>query len=604
MNDGPSSVSTSTLDDADAPAAGSVDGPMWSWPDRQRWGVPLLFVVAAAAYSAGSELALLLIERSGLSSVFFIPAGITVAFLLRLPRRRWWVVVAAAGLAEMTMDLLDGYSVGATMGFAAANMVEPVIGALIVTSQCRALDLARTRHVWWFFVGAVVVGPAVGAATGSLPAHLLGEAEFASMFGQWWLGDSLGVLLVGGMLLVWQSSPDRRPLASPWGLGLIAGTLLVTSAVLAVDDVPLMFLVLIGVVVAGALFGVRAVAVTAFLVASTIAVDLTLGTEQLIAGLSEPLALIVIKLQLAVFTLAGLVVAAEAQERERATTRSAEARALVALSEQERRLERHIAVRLQEALLPDKPSQHERVEAAARYEAGGATMLVGGDWYDVFPLPDDRIGLTVGDVVGHGLEASAAMGRLRTAVAVLAMLTDSPGELLSHLDTYVREANGADFATAGYAILDPATGVLTFASAGHMPMLVVSASGATRWLGGGLSPPLYGGEVGPRPEESVTLEPGCLLIAYSDGLVERRGESLNVGLRRLEETVRALAHLSTSEICDRVIEEMGVAASREDDVVIVALRFLPAAGEAAGSPAPPDRERASTRPGAPIGPAG
>jgi integral membrane sensor domain MASE1 len=112
-----------------------------------------LFLLTALAYSSGSRLALALIEESGLSSVFFIPAGITAAFLLRVPRESWWAVWLPAGLAEGTMDLMAGYSVGATAGFVAGNVLGPITGALIVTRFCRPVDLARLRHVWWFFVG-------------------------------------------------------------------------------------------------------------------------------------------------------------------------------------------------------------------------------------------------------------------------------------------------------------------------------------------------------------------------------------------------------------------------------------------------------------------
>lgn len=550
---------------------------LWQWPDRRPWGRPALFLLTAASYALGSGLALLLIEESGLSSVFFIPAGVTVAFLISLPRRSWWVVLLAAGATELTMDVLAGYDPVSIVGFTAGNTVEPLIGAEIVRRQCRALDLARIRHVWWFFVGPVLTATAVGAAVGSAPAALFAGDAFDPRFWQWWLGDALGVLLVGGAILVWRASPDRRPLASMSGVGLVAGTVLLTVGVLGVSRLPLRFLVLIGVVVAGAVFGTRAVVVTASIVAMAVAVDLAFGPGSLIIGLPESTALMVIKLQLAVYALAGLVVAAEAQERERATARAAEARALVALTEQERTIERDIALRLQEALLPDRPTQHARVEISARYEAGGASLMVGGDWYDVFTLSGDRIGLTVGDVVGHGLEASAAMSRLRTAVAVLAQLTDSPARVLSHLDDYARGSDGTDFATAGYSILDPATGVLTLASAGHPPMLLVTPRGETRWLTEGLSPPLCGLDIDLRHEASVQLEPGSLLVAYSDGLIERRGEDLGAGLDRLEAEARALVGVPTEKVCDRLLDALGVADQRDDDVVIVALRYEPAA---------------------------
>ena len=144
--------------------------------------------------------------------------------------------------------------------------------------------------------------------------------------------------------------------------------------------------------------------------------------------------------------------------------------------------EREIAIGLQRALLPGTLVVPAGVSVAARYEAASAALEVGGDWYDVFPLADGRVALTVGDVVGHGLAAAAAMGQLRTALAALARYTDSPGELLTRLDTFVATTGATDFATVCYGVLDPATGVFEYASAGHPPILLVSPDGETRWL--------------------------------------------------------------------------------------------------------------------------
>ena len=123
-----------------------------------------------------------------------------------------------------------------------------------------------------------------------------------------------------------------------------------------------------------------------------------------------------------------------------------------------------------------------RIALAALYEAGSDVLEVGGDWYDAFELADGRIVLTVGDVVGHGLAAAAAMGQVRTALAALAYHAAGPGELLERLDGFLARTRTTDFATVCYAVLDPATGVVEYASAGHPPMIVVSPAGSTIWL--------------------------------------------------------------------------------------------------------------------------
>jgi len=246
-----------------------------------------------------------------------------------------------------------------------------------------------------------------------------------------------------------------------------------------------------------------------------------------------------------------------------------------ALREQEAE-EREIAVGLQRALLPGHLASVQGVAVAARYEAGSDVLEVGGDWYDAFELPDGRVGLTVGDVVGHGLVAGAAMGQLRTTLAALAQHADSPGVALSRLDEFLARTRTTDFATVCYAILDPTTGAVEYASAGHPPVLAVSPDGTTVWLDGAQSPPLTGHGRCERPDATTTLEPGSLLVLYSDGLVERRRERPGLGLERLERAAVTLVDVSVDEVCDGLVAELGVEASRDDDVAVLVARLLPA----------------------------
>ena len=240
--------------------------------------------------------------------------------------------------------------------------------------------------------------------------------------------------------------------------------------------------------------------------------------------------------------------------------------------------EREIAIGLQRALLPARLIDHPDIAMAALYEAGSDALVVGGDWYDAFELPDGRIALTVGDIVGHGLTAAAAMGQVRTALAALASHAAGPGELLERLDDFLARSGTTDFATVCYAIMDPDTGVLQYASAGHPPMLVVSPSGETIWLDRAQSPPLWGDVAVPRPQESLRLERGSLLVLYSDGLVERRHEVLDDGLRRLAAAGRDVADLPVVEVCSTLMTKLGVDSSRNDDVAVMAMRFEPGSG--------------------------
>jgi serine phosphatase RsbU (regulator of sigma subunit) len=256
--------------------------------------------------------------------------------------------------------------------------------------------------------------------------------------------------------------------------------------------------------------------------------------------------------------------------------RIAERAGLILARERAREIEHAVALRLQQALLPDELVQRPGLELAARYEASSAALEVGGDWYDSYALEGDRVGLVVGDVMGHGLEAAAAMGRLRVALAALVPHADGPAQLLEHLDAFNTGPDGATFATACYAELDLPSGWLRYSSAGHPPALIVPPQGAPRWLDGARAI-AFSGMPGPeRPEAARELEPGTLLLLCSDGLVERRGEVIDAGLERLRRAAADARDAPLPEICDRIFAELGVATMRDDDVVLLCARLAPA----------------------------
>jgi PAS domain S-box-containing protein len=238
--------------------------------------------------------------------------------------------------------------------------------------------------------------------------------------------------------------------------------------------------------------------------------------------------------------------------------------------------EHRIALGLQHALLPGKLVAPAGVSVAARYEAGSATLEVGGDWYDVLVLPNGSVALTVGDVVGHGLAAAAAMGQLRTALTAFAPYADRPGVVLARLDAFIAGTGVTDFATVCYGVLDPTTGVFEYASAGHPPILLLPPGGSPRWLSDASSPPLFGDERQLRPQAKLMLEPGSLLVLFTDGLIERRGEPLTDGLNRLMAAGARLAGLPAAEVCDRLVALLG-GESAEDDIAVLAVRFAPSA---------------------------
>jgi PAS domain S-box-containing protein len=852
-------------------------GPRWDVP-----GLPL-FVAVGLAYAAGSQLAIELVEASGLQSVFFIPAGITVAVLLRVPRRQWWLVLLAAGAAEAISDLASGYSVGEALGFALANTVEPLLGAWLVERVVSSFDLARRRDVATFIVAGVIVAPIVGGGIGAAFGAGFGVTHFWSGWWQWAVGDALGVVLVGSAILAVGSSPDRRSLRTPWGALLLVGSAVVAVGSVVLSDLPVLFGVMVGVAVAGVVFGARAVAATGIVTGFSVAVALAFDGTPVINGVTDSTALVLVKAQLGIYAVVGLLVAAEAFEAQLATRAAAESRAradmqdvvrasdarfrstfenagvgmahvgldgrwlrvndrlcailgytrdellatsfhtvslpedldadlaaaqqLIAgdlhdytiekrclhrsgeavwtavtaslvrrpngepdylivvvddisvrkaaeealrerelverrarehaellaeivdeleavdsLTERARRLaellvprladyaavegpgpepvcaivhrdaaqedvlrqlweirdaafagaspawhatagavgyigeitpedrqgvltdaaafallqrlaprshlavplelgggilgalsigvtdpdrdtfddddiefarrladkcsvvlagawlreqEHRVSVRLQRALLPDRTVAGPDLAIAARYESASDLLEVGGDWYDVIERADGTVVVAVGDVVGHGLDAAATMGRLRAAFAAFTLRAGSPAQLLADLDAFAQGPGNCEFATVCCAVLEPVTGELRYASAGHPPMLLVRGEDAPRWLDAAPSVPLGTFAAGDRPEAVVRLEADDLVVLYSDGLVERRHESLVEGMERLAVVAGGLRHRSVDVVCDDLVGAMQAASEPCDDVVVVALRYLP-----------------------------
>lgn len=228
--------------------------------------------------------------------------------------------------------------------------------------------------------------------------------------------------------------------------------------------------------------------------------------------------------------------------------------------------ERDVSHRLQLGLLDVSFPQVDGLRIDGAYRPGTATLDIGGDWHDAFVLPSGALALVVGDVVGHGLEAAIAMAQLRGAVRALAAVS-SPSELLDRLDAFVDSLPDADMTTLVYVELDPSSGRFRYACAGHPPPLVVSATGVSRLLWGARSTPL-GRQFRSRRIESIdVLGDAERLVLYTDGLVERRGEHLDEGFRRLLATT---AHdVASVDFVDRLSDHMLHGVPQRDDVCVL-----------------------------------
>jgi hypothetical protein len=229
------------------------------------------------------------------------------------------------------------------------------------------------------------------------------------------------------------------------------------------------------------------------------------------------------------------------------------------------------AHQLQQALLPRIPPELPGAGIGIRYRPADRSHDVGGDWYDAFELPGGRIGFAVGDVVGHDLDAAVAMGRLQQLLRYVAMSGARPAEVLQALDDACPAITGTNFATLGYAEYRPAAHLVTYASAGHPPPLLV-AGGHASYLNDGRSAPLGFGDVA-RPEAQLTALPGAMLILYSDGLIERRKENIDCGLDRLAALAAGLTGTDAQHWSDSLLTGMTDGQIISDDVVVACLHL-------------------------------
>ncbi|WP_435841613.1 SpoIIE family protein phosphatase [Streptomyces collinus] len=254
------------------------------------------------------------------------------------------------------------------------------------------------------------------------------------------------------------------------------------------------------------------------------------------------------------------------------------ARAAVAVDNARRFTREHtLAESLQRSLLPGSLPDHSAVEVAHRYLP--ALEGVGGDWFDVIPLPGARVALVVGDVVGHGLHAAATMGRLRTAVHNFSALDLPPDELLGHLDELVERMDSDENgerghesvagATCLYAVYDPASGMCCLSRSGHPEPALVHPDGTVEYLRVPGSPPLGLGGAEPFETAEFSLSEGSRLVFYTDGLVEDRERGIDTGLEALRHAL-AGARRSPEETCQDVLDALLPARSSDDIALLVA----------------------------------
>ncbi|MFF1836433.1 PP2C family protein-serine/threonine phosphatase [Streptomyces sp. NPDC058231] len=271
-----------------------------------------------------------------------------------------------------------------------------------------------------------------------------------------------------------------------------------------------------------------------------------------------------------------LIRAERAPEGSRARVLEAElytrARELQDVNERLRRANaraREVALVLQKAMLPDlREAGHHR--AAVRYRPATDALNVCGDWYDLVDLPGDRIGVAVGDVVGHGLEAAGVMGQLRSALSAASLVSRGPAQALEVLGLYARSIEGAESTTAVQIHIDWETRTLVYSSAGHLPPALLHTDGSVEFLDQATDPPLGARpEHVSRPQATTPFTEGAILALYTDGLIERRHEDIDVGLRRLADSLTRHRGDDPETLADALLLELLPADGATDDTALL-----------------------------------
>ncbi len=235
--------------------------------------------------------------------------------------------------------------------------------------------------------------------------------------------------------------------------------------------------------------------------------------------------------------------------------------------------EHAIAETLQRSVLPGALPSIGRLDLAVCYLPATEGADVGGDWYDAFPLDGDRVGLVIGDVTGHNIGSASIMGQVRSMLRAYAIDYPHPGEVLERTNTALCRLLPEALATAVYAVLDPGSGELTYANAGHLPPLVATRAGEAGYLD-----EAAGSMLGAAPNTTFTagrrrLPAGSVLLNYTDGLIENGRRDLAHGMDALAAVMRRSATLTAEQICAAVRDSLLGTDIRDDDVCLLAVRL-------------------------------
>jgi len=511
--------------------------------------------VALAYYAAGRlGLSLSLVGRS--VTPLWPPTGVAVVALLALGRRLW----PAIAIAAFAINAPISPTALAAAAIAAGNVLAPVVAVtLLLLADFRA-NLARVRDATALVLLGALVSMAISATVGSLTllwSGAIAAHQFAGTWSVWWTGDAMGVLIIAPFL--WSLRPnDSRDARPPIEVAGACALLLVACAAAMSSDANLMFVVLPVVCIIAWRFGQRGAA-RANLVVSVVATLVAAREWGPFAGMSLTGRMVTLQSFNATVAFTSILLAAAVSQRQQIAQRQ------------------HDAVEtLQRSLLPDHLPDAPGFEFASRYLPASSDVELGGDWYDVFAMPRGRYGFVVGDVAGHGILAAAVMGKLRMALRAYSLEDLPPREAVTRLNTLMRQVQPDTTATLWYGQYDVEARALTFTNAGHVPPIFIYDDGTSSYLEPVHGPPIGAVESIAYDQAECPLGSRTTLLLYTDGLVERRGTSIDVGLRTLQDSVRS-RWVDLDATCDGVLGAL-LNGSHEDDVALLAIRAHSLAG--------------------------
>ncbi|HVA33904.1 MAG TPA: MASE1 domain-containing protein [Candidatus Baltobacteraceae bacterium] len=469
-------------------------------PSLKIGSVVLWSTVVATAYLVSAEVGFSLAFTTKQVTAVWPPTGIAFAALLLLGNRIWPGIF----LGALASNALSHEPAWTAAGVAVGNTLGPLIGATLLRRVGFDGSLERIRDVL-ALVGFGALGTIVTATNGVAQlalAAIVPWHAYGSVWWLWWAGDAIGVILVAPLILTFAyKSTPVKPGASALELAILDVASIGIAWLFFASSSQARLSVYPAIIWSALRFRQRETVI----VIAAIAVVAIWGTAHQLGAFgagSVDRRLVMLMSFLAVLAVTGLVLGAAMAERRAANARLAEA-----------------AETLQSAFLPRALPRRTNVVCDGLYVAAGKETLVGGDWYDAFDLPGGQIVVSIGDVVGHGLDAAVAAARIRQGIFAGAFDTGDPAAILQNVNRTSLMQETA-IATALVAFLDPTLRVLRYATAGHPTPILAAASQPARML------PLDGG-VPLGVEESVggvtqtaRLTPGCVLAFYTDGLIE------------------------------------------------------------------------------------